>query len=259
MILADFKKHNDETIKELNENRKAKVISFLETDNNKELITNGQTPDGVEYSNIYYGVIYGKTLEDELKNADETTLTINDIPVATYNEKIGCWKLYDNTIGVNISPEELPMINGKPTISAQQYNYMYNYMVYQYWSTKLRNENVTDILDDLSVYEESIRRIKMIELQRAENKFYSMPKQAMDILSKMDKHPTDDEIKAYIAEKGLHKDKISNTETEIDVMSMSDMMACIFGENVGRIPELEQYFTDERETREVPNNDEECL
>jgi hypothetical protein len=222
-----------------------KVLEILNDEQSRKNIESGIFGDTCRLSNFDVKILH-KT--GDMLTMDGTTLEINGVEVATLEARMGCWVLDDGFLGVKLSPEQLPIINGMPTISYQQYKYMCEYVQPQFEMSKTETEK-DDMFSLLGERESSERAFSFV-MERYNN----IPKAVMDILKQMDKHPTETEMQKFCSQKGDNKGFVIDGKIPV---SFNDLIVCTFGENVKRIPELEvDPKTTNNQEKNTPNLDD---
>lgn len=227
-----------------------KVLKFLQTGTHRDDIANGKLSQGC-------------------KKTNDGAFSIQGIQVAQLYKRLGCWVMSDNIIGVNLSPDKLPIINGMPTISAQQYKYMYAYVQPRFEEMKLQDKMYQSLRPFMEGFEEttdvkSIRFPTQEELKKEDERimkivmerYNAIPASAMDTLKKMDRNPTETDIQSYCRVSGDNREYTGGEQIPV---SMDDLMVCTFGRKVTRMQELEAENNQEnvdRKTKDTSREDD---
>lgn len=232
MSLATF-------VKEVRENRN-EIISNIASD-----LASGILPSNCTAINpITYK-------DGNLKNPEnETTLKIKtgDI-VARYHKSIDKWVL-----NKDISPDTIPSIASKETISDEQFRYMSIIAQYNnycnpgyttsntYRHTSWEHISYDDMNDRTFFEDDMINRLK----KEASKAHRQIPSTIKEILSKHETKFSIWEQDKYIRTQGTYaKENIRNHTSKI---STEDVMALMY-KNIRRIPELENGYISKQQTQ----------
>jgi hypothetical protein len=177
-------------------------------------------------------------MPDEVLNiqnpVDELRISSNNQHIATFHKEINAWVLDSK-----ISPDTIPSISWKNTISEAQYHAMFTLSEYK----RLFSPN----------YDRSINGIGATSLWEEKYTFSESAKHDYDMLSpeiklllnKIDKNPTAQQIASYAKVAGTN---VGYSSYDGVTVSAKDVMRCVFG-NVSRIKEFEPEYQNQKELK----------
>lgn len=158
-------------------------------------------------------------------------------PIAVYQKSINAWALVKG-----LSPDVIPEIKGRPTISYEQYQYMATYAKYMN-ETRYRWAGYEFGIQDgykRQKYEPGYDSVDWHRSNSARNKFLDLSLRIKDLLKNISKEVDVKDVYEYSKTKGDNRHS-NPKKTGSFRITYNDVMHCLFG-NTQRIKEFENSY-----------------